>query len=48
MILVVLIPEKYLQLQLSKPVFKIISNVKQHLGAQFKTKVINHYYYQAP
>jgi sulfite exporter TauE/SafE len=39
MILVVLIPEKiFAKYNCSKPVFKIISKVKQHLGAQFKNK----------
>tara|TARA_R110002124_G_scaffold112434_4_gene266518 strand:+ start:202 stop:849 length:648 start_codon:yes stop_codon:yes gene_type:complete len=39
MILVVSIPEKsFAKYNFSKPVFKLISNVKQHLGAQFKNK----------
>jgi len=39
MILVVSIPEKmFAKYNFSKPVFKIISKVKQHLGAQFKNK----------
>tara|TARA_R110000868_G_scaffold4_11_gene36 strand:- start:198 stop:845 length:648 start_codon:yes stop_codon:yes gene_type:complete len=38
-ILVVSIPEKmFAKYNFSKPVFKIISKVKQHLGAQFKNK----------
>lgn len=39
MIVVVLVPEKtFAKYNFSKPVFKIISKVKQQLGAQFKNK----------
>ena len=39
MIVVVLVPERsFAKYNFSKPVFKLISNVKQHLGAQFKNK----------
>ena len=39
MLLVVLIPQKVVaRYNFSKPIFKIISKVKQHLGSQFKNK----------
>ncbi len=39
MIAFVLIPEKvFMKYNFSKPIYKIISNVKSHLGAQFKRK----------
>lgn len=39
MIVVTLVPEKsFAKYNFSKPVFKLIANVKQHLGAQFKNK----------
>lgn len=39
MIVLTLVPEKsFAKYNFSKPVFKLIANVKQHLGAQFKNK----------
>ena len=39
MIVITLVPEKsFAKYNFSKPVFKLIANVKQHLGAQFKNK----------
>mgnify|MGYP003451756974 FL=1 len=39
MILVILIPEKiFAKYNFSKPVYKVISNIKQRLGSQFKNK----------